>query len=83
MFRSRGIHFLVQNLQGTEDIKKFIQTLAKKSAEERHLSVQEVMHYIISLTLVSSSFTVVNLSMDGFVNGSPKRMIMLKLNPQL
>ena len=53
MFRSRGIHFLVQNLQGTEDIKKFIQTLAKNSAEERHLSVQEVMHYIISLTLVS------------------------------
>lgn len=53
MCTSRCIHFLVQNLQGTEDIKKVIQTLAEKSAGERDLTVQEVMHYIISLNLVS------------------------------
>ena len=36
-----------------------------KSVGERDFSAQEVMHHIISLKLVSSSFQVINVSIDG------------------
>ena len=56
---------IVQNLQGTEDVKKVIRKLAIKSAGERDFSTQEVIHHIMPLKLVNSSFNVVNLSFDG------------------
>ena len=56
---------VVQNLKGTEDMKKVMRKLMIKSAGERDFSVQEVMHHILSLKLVSSSFNVVSLSLEG------------------
>ena len=55
---------IVQNLEGTEDIK-VIRKVAIKLPGERDFSAQEIMHHIMSLKLVSSSFHVVNLSLDG------------------
>ena len=64
---------VVKNLKGTEDIKMVIRKLMIKSAGERDFSAQEVMHHIMSLKLVSSSFDVVNLSLEGSRKLSIKR----------
>ena len=50
---------VVQKLTGTENIKKIIRKLMIKSAGERDFSAQEIMHHIMSLKLVSSSFNVI------------------------
>ena len=57
---------VVQNLKGTEYIKKVVRKLMTKSAGERDFSAQEVIHHIMSLKLVSSSFNVVCLSLEAF-----------------
>ena len=46
-------------------MKSVIQKLMIKAVGERDFSVQEVMHHILSLKLISSSFQVVNVSVDG------------------
>ena len=56
---------VVQNLNGTEDKKKVIRELMIKSAGERDFSAQDVTHHIMSLKLVSSSFEVISLSLEG------------------
>ena len=56
---------VVQNLNGTEDIKNFVHKLMTKSAGERDFSAQEVMDYIMSSKSVSSSFNVISLTLEG------------------
>lgn len=56
---------VIENLKGTEQMKSVIQKLMIKAVGERDFSVQEVMHHILSLKLISSSFQVVNVSVDG------------------
>lgn len=56
---------VVENLKGTEETRSIIQKLMIKAVGERDFSVQEVMHHILSLKLVSSSFQVQNVSVDG------------------
>ena len=54
-----------ENLKGNEQMRSVIQKLMIKAVGERDFSVQEVMHHILSLKLISSSFQVVNVSVDG------------------
>ena len=54
-----------ENLKGNEQMRSVIQKLMIKAVGERDFSVQEMMHYILSLKLISSSFQVVNVSVDG------------------
>ncbi|XP_066921730.1 uncharacterized protein [Clytia hemisphaerica] len=56
---------VVENLKGTEQMRSVIQKLMIRAVGERDFSIQEVMHHILSLKLVSSSFQVVNVSVDG------------------
>ena len=56
---------VVENLKGTEQMRSVIQKLMIKAVGERDFSVQEVMHHILSLKLISSSFQVVNVSVEG------------------
>lgn len=56
---------VVENLNGNEQMRSIIQKLMIKAVGERDFSVQEVMHHILSLKLISSSFQVVNVSVDG------------------
>ena len=46
--------------------KKNIRKLGIKSAKERDFSAQEVMHHIVPLKLVSSSFNIANLSLEWY-----------------
>ena len=44
--------------------KNNIRKLGIKSTRERDFSAQEVMHHIVPLKLVSSSFNVANVSLE-------------------
>ena len=46
-------------------MRSVIQKLMIRAVGERDFSEQELMHHILSLKLVSSSFQVVNVSVDG------------------
>ena len=56
---------VVENLKGTEQMRSIMQKLMIKAVGERDFSAQEVMHHILSLKLISSSFQVINVSVDG------------------
>ena len=57
--------FVVSNLGNKIDSHNTIKRLIMKTVGQRDMSVQEVMHQILSLKLFSSSFQVVTVSLDG------------------
>ena len=56
---------VIGNLKTTDSTHKVIRKLMIKAVGERDFSAQEVMHHILSLKLLSSSFQVISTSLDG------------------
>ena len=56
---------VVSKLNDNTDPKAAIRKLMMKAVGERDMSIQEVMHHILSLKLYSSSFNVITVSLDG------------------
>ena len=56
---------IIGNSNKTNTTRSIIQKLMIKAAGERDFSVQEVMHNILSLKMISSSYQVVNTSVEG------------------
>ena len=56
---------VVSNVTEQTDTTKTIKQLMMKAVGQREMSVQEVMHQLLSLKLFSSSFQVMAVSLDG------------------
>ena len=56
---------VVNKLTDESDPKVAVRKLMMKAVGERDMSMQEVMHQILSLKLFSSSFNVITVSLDG------------------
>jgi len=56
---------VVRNCNSNTNTTKLIKKVVMKSLGQRDFSAQEVMHHLLSLKLVSSSFNVLPISLDG------------------
>ena len=56
---------IVHNCNNASSPIKLIKKLIIKSLGQRDFSAQETMHHLFSLKLVSSSFNVVSISLEG------------------
>ena len=56
---------IVRNCNNAGSPTKLVKKVIMKSLGQRDFSAQETMHHLLSLKLVSSSFNVVNISLDG------------------
>ena len=56
---------VLANSQNVDNGRKAIKKLMMRTVGQRDMSIQEVMHQILSIKLVSSSFQVITASLDG------------------
>lgn len=56
---------IVRNCDNVSSPIKLVKKVIIKSLGQRDFSAQETMHHLLSLKLVSSSFNVVSISLDG------------------
>ena len=56
---------VVQNISDKNDIHSTFKKIIVKSVGQRDYSVQEVMHHLLSLKCISTTYEVITASLDG------------------